>query len=70
MRVLRSEAVTVMPIGEGGENIHVVADGHTTDVVASASEGASAILAKAGVSAGPNPWTDLTKAVMVRAHGK
>lgn len=49
----RSYTRAEMPIGEGGENIHVVADGHTTDVVASASEGASAILAKAGVSAGP-----------------
>ena len=49
----RSYTRSEMPIGEGGENIHVVADGHTTDVVASASEGASAILAKAGVSAGP-----------------
>ena len=46
----RSYTRSEMPIGEGGENIHVVADGHTTDVVASASEGASAILAKAGVT--------------------
>ena len=49
----RSYTRTEMPLAEHGETIHVVADGTTTDVVASASEGASAILDKAGVSAGP-----------------
>ena len=49
----RSYTRTEMPLAEHGETIHVVADGTTTDVVASASEGTSAILDKAGVSAGP-----------------
>ena len=49
----RSYTRAEMPLAEHGETIHVVADGTTTDVVASASEGASAILDKAGVSAGP-----------------
>ena len=44
-----------MPLGEGGETIHVVADGTTTDVVASASEGTSAILDKA--ASAPDPST-------------
>ena len=49
----RSYTRAEMPLGEVGQTIHVVADGTTTDVVASASEGASAILDKAGVSVGP-----------------
>ena len=49
----RSYTRAEMPLAEHGETVHVVADGTTTDVVASASEGASAILDKAGVSAGP-----------------
>ena len=49
----RSYTRAEMPLGEVGQTIHVVADGTTTDVVASADEGASAILDKAGVSAGP-----------------
>ena len=49
----RSFARAEMPLGEGGETVHVVADGTTTDVVASADEGTSAILEKAGVNAGP-----------------
>ena len=49
----RSYTRAEMPLAEHGETIHVVADGTTTDVVASASEGTSAILDKAGVSAGP-----------------
>ena len=49
----RSYTRAEMPLAEHGETIHVVADGTTTDVVASASEGVSAILDKAGVSAGP-----------------
>ena len=50
----RSYTRAEMPLSEGGETIHVVADGVTTDVVASSAEGTSAILDKAGVSAGPN----------------
>ena len=49
----RSFVRAEMPLGEGGETVHVVADGTTTDVVASADEGTSAILEKAGVNAGP-----------------
>lgn len=49
----RSYTRAEMPLGEGGETIHVVADGATTDVVASAAEGTTAILQKAGISAGP-----------------
>ena len=49
----RSYTRTEMPLGEAGQTIHVVADGTTTDVVASADEGTTAILDKAGVSAGP-----------------
>lgn len=49
----RSYSRAEMPLAENGDTIRVVADGTTTDVVASASEGASAILDKAGVSAGP-----------------
>lgn len=49
----RSHTRAEMPIGEGGETIHVVADAHTTDVVASPAEGTTAILSKAGITAGP-----------------
>ena len=49
----RSYTRTEMPLGEAGQTIHVVADGTTTDVVASADEGTTVILDKAGVSAGP-----------------
>ena len=49
----RSYTRAEMPLGEAGQTIHVVADGTTTDVVASADEGTTAILDKAGVSAGP-----------------
>ena len=49
----RSYTRTEMPLGEAGQTIHVVADGTTTDVVASADEGTTAILDKAGISAGP-----------------
>ena len=49
----RSFTRAEMPLGEGGETVHVVADGTTTDVVVSAEEGASAILEKAGVNASP-----------------
>ena len=49
----RSYARAEMPVAETGETIHVIADGTTTDVVASSSEGTTAILEKAGVSAGP-----------------
>ena len=49
----RSFVRAEMPLGEGGETVHVVADGTTTDVVASADEGTTAILDKAGISAGP-----------------
>ena len=49
----RSFVRAEMPLGEGGETVHVVADGTTTDVVASADEGTSAILEKAGVNASP-----------------
>ena len=49
----RSYSRAEMPVAESGETIHVIADGATTDVVASSSEGTTAILDKAGVSAGP-----------------
>ena len=49
----RSFVRAEMSLGEGGETVHVVADGTTTDVVASADEGTSAILEKAGVNASP-----------------
>lgn len=49
----RSYTRTEMPVAEAGQTVHVVADGSTTDVVASSSEGTTAILEKAGVSAGP-----------------
>ena len=49
----RSYTRAEMPLGEAGQTIHVVADGTTTDVVASADEGTTAILDKAGISAGP-----------------
>ena len=49
----RSYTRSEMPIGEGGENIHVVADGHPTDVVAAAPVGARASRPTAGVRAGP-----------------
>ena len=49
----RSFVRAEMSLGEGGETVHVVADGTTTDVVASADEGTSAILEKAGVTASP-----------------
>ena len=42
-----------MPVAEAGQTVHVVADGTTTDVVVSSDEGTTAILEKAGVSAGP-----------------
>ena len=49
----RSYTRTEMPVAEAGQTVHVVADGTTTDVVASSDEGTTAILEKAGVSAGP-----------------
>ena len=49
----RSYTRTEMPVAEAGQTVHVVADGSTTDVVASSDEGTTAILEKAGVSAGP-----------------
>ena len=49
----RSYTRAEMPVAESGETIHVIADGATTDVVVSSSEGTTAILDKAGVSAGP-----------------
>ena len=49
----RSYTRAEMPVAETGETIHVIADGATTDIVASSSEGTTAILEKAGVSAGP-----------------
>ena len=49
----RSYTRTEMPVAEAGQTVHVVADGTTTDVVVSSDEGATAILEKAGVSAGP-----------------
>ena len=49
----RSYTRAEMPVAETGEAIHVIADGTTTDIVASSSEGTTAILEKAGVSAGP-----------------
>ena len=49
----RSFVRAEMSLGEGGETVHVVADGTVTDVVASADEGTSAILEKAGVTASP-----------------
>ena len=49
----RSYTRAEMPVAETGDTIHVIADGTTTDVVASSSEGTTAILEKAGVSAGP-----------------
>ena len=49
----RSYTRAEMPVTETGETIHVIADGATTDIVASSSEGTTAILEKAGVSAGP-----------------
>ena len=49
----RSYTRAEMPVAETGETIHVIADGTTTDIVASSSEGTTAILDKAGVSAGP-----------------
>ena len=49
----RSYTRTEMPVAEAGQTVHVVADGTTTDVVASSSEGTTAILEKAGVSAAP-----------------
>ena len=49
----RSYTRAEMPVAETGETIHVIADGTTTDIVASSSEGTTAILEKAGVSAGP-----------------
>ena len=53
MAVDRSYTRAEMPVAETGETIHVIADGTTTDIVASSSEGTTAILEKAGVSAGP-----------------
>ena len=49
----RSYTRTEMPVAEAGQTVHVVADGTTTDVVASSDAGTTAILEKAGVSAGP-----------------
>ena len=49
----RSYTRAEMPVAETGETIHVIADGTTTDIVASSSEGTTASLEKAGVSAGP-----------------
>ena len=49
----RSYTRTEMPVAEAGQTVHVVADGATTDVVVSSDEGTTAILEKAGVSAGP-----------------
>lgn len=49
----RSYTRAEMPVAETGETIHVIADGTTTDIVASSSEGTTAILEKARVSAGP-----------------
>ena len=49
----RSYTRAEMPVAETGETIHVIADGTTTDIVASSSDGTTAILEKAGVSAGP-----------------
>ena len=49
----RSYTRTEMPVAEAGQTVHVVADGTMTDVVASSDEGTTAILEKAGVSAGP-----------------
>ena len=48
----RSYTRAEMPVAEAGETIHVIADGATTDVVASSDEGTTAILEKAGISAG------------------
>lgn len=49
----RSYTRAEIPVAGAGETIHVIADGTTTDVVASSDEGATAILEKAGISAGP-----------------
>ena len=49
----RSYTRAELPVAETGETVHVIADGTTTDIVASSSEGTTAILEKAGVSAGP-----------------
>ena len=49
----RSYTRTEMPVADAGQTVHVVADGTTTDVVVSSDEGTTAILEKAGVSAGP-----------------
>ena len=49
----RSYTRAEMPVAEAGQTVHVVADGTTTDVVVSSDEGTTAILEKAGVSAGP-----------------
>ena len=49
----RSYTRAEMPVAEAGQTVHVVADGTATDVVVSSDEGTTAILEKAGVSAGP-----------------
>ena len=49
----RSYTRAEMPVAEAGQTVHVVADGTTMDVVVSSDEGTTAILEKAGVSAGP-----------------
>lgn len=49
----RSYTRAEMPVAEAGQTVHVVADGTTTDVVVSSDEGTTAILEKAGVTAGP-----------------
>lgn len=49
----RSYTRAEMPVAEAGQTVHVVADGTTTDVVVSSDEGTTAILDKAGVTAGP-----------------
>ena len=49
----RSYTRAEMPVAEAGQTVHVVADGTATDVVVSSDEGTTAILDKAGVTAGP-----------------
>lgn len=49
----RSYTRAEMPVAEAGQTVHVVADGTTTDVLVSSDEGTTAILEKAGISAGP-----------------
>ena len=49
----RSYTRAEMPVAEAGQTVHVVADGTTKDVVVSSDEGTTAILEKAGITAGP-----------------